>query len=227
MSEFYDKGLHFLGNKKIDVSIVVIGAMDGVSFDELSGYIAMYGWSGLFIEPIEYQFNKLVKYYSQLNYKPNNSYENCAVSSYNGEIEMLVINREAIDNGSIHPCFGGMSACCPLKNGLKSEGDAETVRKFGERIKAPCKTLETVLNKHKINHIDILQCDAEGHDWIILKQLDLSIYRPKLIRSEWINLTETEQTELLTHFLRFGYLYEVIGQDITLVDQHFWRAISN
>ncbi len=50
MSEYYDKTLHYLGRRGVKPSIVVIGAMDGHSFDDMTGYFTLYQWSGLFIE---------------------------------------------------------------------------------------------------------------------------------------------------------------------------------
>lgn len=227
MSVCYEQGLHFLGRKKFNPSIVVIGAMDGISFDELAGYIRHYQWSGLFVEPIEYQFNRLRKYYGSLEYIPENRYENSAIADFNGEIEMLHIDMAVVERGEVHSCFGGMSAIYPPRNGLASEGDAEIVSKFGRKIKVPCLTLPTLLKKHGINHIDVLQLDTEGYDWKILQQLDLSLYRPKIIKSEYINLNEQEKKEILEHFVAQGYLYELFGQDVNFVEKHFWSAVQN
>lgn len=225
MSKYYDKTLHYIGRSGIKPSIVVIGAMDGHSFDDMTGYLTMYRWSGLFVEPIPYQFNALKRFHNSLNYMHQCKYENCAISEYNGDIEMLTIDIKAIEDGLIHPCFGGMSAVYPPRNGLSSQGDAATVAAYGKRIKVPCKTLQTVLTKHGANHIDIIRVDAEGWDWKILKQLDLSIYRPKLIRSEYINLQPEEKEEIVAFFSDNGYVH-TYGQDIDFVDKYFWKSIN-
>lgn len=225
MSKYYDKTLHYLGGKGIKPSILVIGAMDGHSFDDMTAYFSMYRWSGLFIEPIPYQFNALKRYHDSLEYKHNCKYENCAIAEYNGEIEMLTIDEKAIESGAVHPCFGGMSAVYPPRNGLASEGDAATVQAYGKRIKVPCRTLQTVLDKHEVKYIDVIQVDTEGWDWKILKQLDFSIYRPKLVRSEYINLSEDEREEIIQFFTDKGYIY-TFAQDIDFVDKYFWKTIT-
>lgn len=226
MSKYYDKALHYLGRRGVKPSIVVIGAMDGHSFDDMTGYFITYRWSGLFIEPIPYQFQALKKFHDSLDYVHSCKYENCAISEHNGEIEMLTIDPKAIEDGIIHPCFGGMSAVYPPRNGLGGEGDAATVAAYGKRIKVPCKTLQTVLDKHKITNIDIIQVDTEGWDWKILKQLDFAIYRPKLIRSEYINLSDEEKEEMITFFSDMGYIYTYSSQDIDFVDKYFWKKIN-
>lgn len=226
MSKYYDKTLHHIGKRGEVPSIVVIGAMDGHSFDDMTGYFVMYEWSGLFVEPIPYQFEALVKFHDELNYAHNCKHENSAIAEFNGEIDMMTIDTKAIEDGVIHPCFGGMSAVWPPKNGLGSAGDAETVKRYGKMIRVPCKTLQTVLNEHSINHIDIIQVDAEGWDWKILKQLDFSLYRPKLIRSEYINLEPEEKEAMIAFFVDNGYQYQYYAQDIDFVDVHFWETIS-
>ncbi len=63
--------------------------MDGVMFDEMIGYTNMYNFSVLYVEPIPYLFERL-----QENIKSENaSFENSAISDYNGVIEMMTIDR--------------------------------------------------------------------------------------------------------------------------------------
>lgn len=230
MSILFDKTLHYLGRAGFQPSIVVIGAMDGHSFDHLTGYSQMYRWSGLYIEPIREQYLNMLDYHNSLPYIHSNKYENCAIAEHDGEIEMLTIDTAAIKQNLIHPCFGGMSAVYPPRNGLASEGDAETVLKYGRLVKVPCKTLKTVLTKHQIYSIDILQIDAEGYDWKILKQLDFSFYRPKLIRSEYINLEDGEKDEIIRFFKERGYVTnfdtDVEIADVDFVDKYFWDSIK-
>jgi len=140
---------------------------------------------------------------------------------------MLVIDMAAVERGEVHPCFGGMSAIYPPRNGLASPGDAEVVARFGRRITVPCMTLQALFSKHDINHVDVMQLDTEGHDWKIIKQLDLSLYRPKIIRTEYINLGDQEKREIIGHFMAHGYMYEVYGQDVNFVEKHFWNAVQN
>lgn len=224
MSEFYDKTLHHLGRLGVKPSIVVIGAMDGHSFDDMTDYFSMYHWDGLFVEPIPYQFNALKEYHKSLDYITNSKYENCAIMNYSGTVKMLTIDTDAMRDGLIHPCFGGMSAAYPPKNGLGSVGDFDTVKKYGSLVEVACKKLQTVLDEHDIRHIDIMQVDAEGSDWIILQQLDFSIYRPKLIRSEFINIDSMAQTEMINYFTENGYDHIFYGQDIDFVDKSFWAS---
>jgi len=210
MSNFFDVAVHYLGKKNKDIFVINIGAMDGVLFDELISYTRTYGFKGLYVEPIPYLFEKLKQNIND----EGNLFENSAISDYNGNIEMMTIEKEVIDQGLVHNCFYGMSAVFPPKNGLGSEFDRPTVEKYGKKVTVKCITLDKLLRKHSIQKLDVIKVDAEGHDFVIFKQIDFEEYRPKVVRIEWINLTEEEQTLITNKFDEVKYVYEISGQDI-------------
>jgi FkbM family methyltransferase len=223
MNNFFDKALHYLGKKQKETVALNIGAMDGVMFDEMIGYTNMYGYKVLYVEPIPYLFEKL-----KSNIKEENAmFENSAISDYEGEIKMMIIDKEVIDSGLVHSCFYGMSAVYPPKNGLGSEFDRETVEKYGKIVTVPCITFDKLLSKHKVYDFDILKVDAEGHDFKIFKQIDLSKYSPKVIRLEWINLEESEQNEIKEIFEKNDFIYEISSQDIVGIPKKFHNQLSN
>ena len=49
----------------------------------------------------------------------------------------------------------------------------------------------TLLKKHNVLKVDLLQIDAEGHDFVILKDWPFDSHRPKIIRFEFINLNDS------------------------------------
>jgi FkbM family methyltransferase len=221
MKNFFDKSLHYLGNTKQNITALNIGSMDGVMFDEMIGYTNMYNFKVLYVEPIPYLFDRLKNNISN----DNALFENSAISDYDGEIEMLTIDREVIDSGLVHSCFYGMSAVYPPKNGLGSEFDKPTVDKYGQLVRVPCITFNTLMSRHNLPNFDILKVDAEGHDFKIFKQIDFNKYTPKVIRLEWINLTELEQTEIIEIFDRNNFIYEMSGQDIVGIPKDFYKEL--
>jgi len=214
MYNFYDKVLHKLGKEKgREVSFVNIGAMDGIMFDDSAGYVAMYEYCALYVEPIPYLFNRLKSNITD----PRTKFENSAISDYDGIIQLLTIDKDAIDNKLVHDCFYGMSAVYPPKNGLASDGDREVVEKYGKLEIVPCITLNTLLTKHNITNIDILSIDAEGHDWTIVRQFDFTKYTPSVIRLEYINLTQEEKEKVCRFFSSNNYVFEISGQNIDAI----------
>jgi len=220
MSNFFDKSLHYLGKNKEEIFVMNIGAMDGVLFDEMIGYTNTYNFKGIYVEPIPYLFEKL-----KINLGPNNLFENSAISEYDGTIKMLTIDKEVIDSGVVHNCFYGMSAVYPPKNGLGSEGDRETVEKYGKLVDVNCITFETLLSKHNIQKFDIVKIDAEGHDYKIFKQIDLKKYKPKVVRLEFINLENQEREKIINEFKENNYQYEISGQDIVGIQKELYDKI--
>jgi FkbM family methyltransferase len=218
--------LQHMGRSAVRPTVVVIGAMDGVSFDELHEYIVRYEWSGLFVEPIPEQFRRLRENYARLPYQPDNRYENSAIADQDGTVEMLTISQAAIDAGEVHACFGGMSAIHPPRNGLASEGDAAVVARYGERITVPSLTLPSLFRRHAVDRLDLLCIDAEGWDYRILRQLDFSAYRPALIRCEYINLAADEQRALLALLSEHGYLLHINGQNLDAVAREYWDEVT-
>lgn len=215
MTNIFDNALHYLGqNKTNKIFVLNIGAMDGMMFDEMHGYTTMYNFRGLYVEPIPYLFEKLKN-----GIGSDNLFENSAISDYNGEIEMIMIDKNAIDNGLVHNCFYGMSAVYPPKNGLNSKDDEETVKKYGKLIKVPCITFETLMSKHNISIFDVVKIDAEGHDYQIFKQISLNKYKPQVIRLEWVNLSDEEHKHIIDIFNKYDYIYEILGQDITAISK--------
>jgi FkbM family methyltransferase len=226
MSNFFDKSLHHLGRTGREIFVMNIGAMDGVLFDEMIGYTNMYNFKGIYVEPIPYLFEKLKR-----NIGPDNLFENSAISDYNGTIKMVTIEESVIDKGLVHNCFYGMSAVYPPKNGLGSEGDRDTVDKYGKLVETNCITFETLLSKHEIKKFDIVKIDAEGHDYHIFKQIDLKKFRPSVVRIEFINLESNEKEKIISSFESNGYVYEISGQDIVgitkeLHDEIFQKEIN-
>ena len=89
MKNFFDKALHYLGSNRKDIVALNIGSMDGVMFDEMIGYTNMYNFKVLYVEPVPYLFEKL----KNNIHESNAMFENSAISDYNGEIDMLTIDK--------------------------------------------------------------------------------------------------------------------------------------
>jgi FkbM family methyltransferase len=207
--------------------VVVIGAMDGVSYDEFQGYVRAYKWSGLYVEPVPEQFRRLQANHAALMDRAANRYENSAVATHDGTIRMLTISQAAVDRGDVSPAYGGMSAIVPPKNGLASAADAATVARYGEVIEVPCITLATLFARHGIDRVDVLCIDAEGWDWEILRQLDFGAYRPRLIRCEYANLTTAERTVVVEKLADHDYLLRIEGQNLDAVAAEYWREVAD
>ena len=217
--------LHYIGKNYNDILVVQIGAMDGISFDDTRGHLDLYNWKCLLVEPIPDLYNELKENFKD---RANYTFEQAAITDYDGTATMLTVPSNAIVEQNLHPGYKGMSALYPLRNGFGTsyKRDVEVKTNFGKDIEVPCMTLNTLFKKHNISSFDILICDAEGHDWEIFKQLDLQEYRPNFIRLEYVNLTEEEKVLTKNKLETNGYIVQ-IGQNIDAVYKFLWKKIKD
>lgn len=210
--------LHYLGRNQRDLFVVQVGAMDGINFDEIRKFLDMYRWGGLFVEPIPSLFNEIKE-----NFKDRSNYlfEQCAITEYDGDIEMVTIPDEIINQNKLRVCQKGMSTLYPIKNGL----DSNLMQlSYGVKINVPCMTFKSLCDKHHVSKIGIFICDVEGYDWQVFKQLDLNKYRPSFMRIEYENLTYEEKNLTIRKLWDNGYLTQV-GYNIDAVDASLWELV--
>jgi len=55
-------------------------------------------------------------------------------------------------------------------------------------------TVKELLNRNQIRQIDLLHIDAEGYDWIILRQFDFNLIRPRIVLFERKHLNKKTKT---------------------------------
>lgn len=220
----FRSALTYLGETRgAGVRYVQIGAMDGVSFDEAAEFIRRFGWSGLSVEPIRTQFRKLVA--GRLG--NGNRFERAAIVERDGPVDMVEIDPAAVDAGLVQPCFAGMSAVWPPRNGLGKLHDREVVAAYGRRVTVPGLSLRSLFEKHQIGpDIDVFLVDAEGHDAAILRQLDLTWYRPLVIRIESVNLGTVELARVRRQLETHGYVWAERGQNLDAVAGHLFTRLA-
>ena len=79
-----------------------------------------------------------------------------------------------------------------------------------ERVR--CTTLEKLFDRYQIKNLDLLQMDAEGYDYEILRSLDLNRIRPRFVNYERVLLQDDE--EACRGMMKdAGYLLVDWGQD--------------
>ena len=158
---------------------VEIGVCD---FDTLEPLLKN-GWEGYFVEPIKKYADKIT-----------HNMTNCAISSYNGMMEMYM------SNGLTQWSKG-------ISHAVKQQGEKLLEKvgnlKFRDRkITVPCMTLQSYLKENNITQIDYLKVDTEGHERDIFEAYDWSV-KPTFMKIEHYHINDVKLSKM---FQEQGYI---------------------
>jgi FkbM family methyltransferase len=187
----------FFKDKK-DGFFVEIGCIDGKRFSNTLAFEEK-GWKGLCIEAHAEYIDLLKKN------RPNSIICHCAAAEKDDENCIFYANAR-----------GSLSTLDPSKEELWKKRYSEYFSGF-EKQKIQKRRLDSLFRQYNIKDIDILSIDVEGYETEVLKGLDFSNFRPKVIVAEADTKDQEQQIDriLLSH----GYY-----KSIRLVSNIFYLA---
>jgi FkbM family methyltransferase len=190
--------------------ILQIGANDGVRADPVYPFITDHRLSSLLIEPHPVLFGVLKDNYSSF---PEVRLANIAIADSDVQtVSLYAPNDELLESNQ------RLSGLCSLDR----DRLARSLRMFGfervysliQELSVPARTVRAMLREQDIDKIDILQIDAEGYDWKLLQQFDLTSLNVQLINFEFFNLTHEEQSDCVEFVTSHGYETAVVRGDM-------------
>jgi FkbM family methyltransferase len=197
---------------KPSVFFVQVGSNDGLQGDPIHDLIvSRKSWSGIFIEPIDFLFQRLRKNYGDAE---RFVFENVAIGTEKCSMKFYYVSEKAgteLDLPYWHDQLGSFDRTHitrALGDHLSPyivEGDVE------------CLPLQDVLDRNRVNAIDLLHIDTEGFDYKVLSQLDLKRYKPAVILFEHHLLPEDEFVKARKLLRGAGYRLLQYGNDILAV----------
>ena len=101
--------------------------------------------------------------------------------------------------------------------------DRQHLRKHGIRDRdiviqqVPCHTVESALRTAGMDNVDLIQIDAEGYDWPIIRSIDLNRIRPRIMRFEYRHMSDSDADACLAHLADSGYRFIIEMKDIIAV----------
>lgn len=135
---------------------------------------------------------------------------NVAITEHNGTVMMHRVDPAAVEEGHVPRWAKGASSLYQDRTALCWAD----IKPYLTTIEVPCLTLHSLLSYYGVERIDVLQIDAEGYDYHILRQIDWTHHRPRLINFEIVNLPENEQKEAQSLLAQQGYVFEKTGYDL-------------
>jgi len=182
---------------------VQIGANDGVRSDPLRGLVLQHQLSGLLIEPLPDYFEALRRNYEG---QPGLIFEQMAVGVSDGTLELTRFKPDA-------PIHDEMHGLASSDTGRMAEfARARGLSAHLETVTVPCARLSTLLKKHSIGDVDLLQIDVEGHEYAILRNVFEEGIFPGIIHYEFLHLSRADRiaAEKLLHNHGYAYGYATI-----------------
>jgi FkbM family methyltransferase len=179
-----------------DFTFVQVGAFDGISNDPIRDIVREFGIRGIIVEPQAHAFEMLKANYAEY---PQVALVHAAVSSAEGTRDFFTVPDSPVQVASF------------------DRGHLLRSRVPPERIvctKTRCRTLSGLRREHGFGKFDLVQIDAEGHDYEIIKTIDFGEGKPSVIRFEHIHLSERDCTECVRMLAGNGYRFLSEKSDI-------------
>jgi len=190
-----------------EIFFVQIGAHDGRTHDPIAPYVQKFHWRGLLVEPQPAVFAKLVEHYAG---DPGLIFENVAVAEKEGSLILYCFKQATPEDHS-------SMLASTKRHYLQLNGD--NVRDEPHPIEVPAVTLSSLLTKHRISQVDLLQIDTEGYDYPIIKSLDFTRIKPQVVHFENNFMNSRQKTHCADLFAAQGYALLDLGIDTIAVLQ--------
>jgi len=160
--------INYFNNKKNGVFIDV-GAHDGITLSNTYVLEKELNWTGICIEPIDYEYKKLVECRNCIIY-------NCACYDINGIEKFTLLEYDGYPD-----MLSGIAKDISLKHmgHILSEGGRMGAKR--KIIEVPTRILNEILEENGIYDIDFLSVDTEGSELKILKSIDYDKFHIKVI----------------------------------------------
>lgn len=183
-------------NAKKNGKFIDVGAYDGITFSNTYYLEKELDWSGICVEPNPIPFKKLKTSRNSVNL-------NCGIGEYASEMKFLAVS------GAGEMLSGFLDTCD--EHQLKRIEEYVTEHGVEKNIiLVPVRPLKDILNEIGIYDIDYCNIDVEGGELSVLKSIDFSTTKIKLLSVE----NNKGSKDVKNYLEKFGYtLIEKIGAD--------------
>ena len=193
----FDDLLELQWARSRDFVFVVVGAFDGVQNDPISRFIRDRDCRGILIEPQPSAFERLRGNFAGF---PRIELLNAAIDETSGKRVLY-----SVPAGAGLPSWIEQIASFSLDHLKKHETQAPGLS--AQIVEQPIRTVSfgDLLDELRLDHIDVLQIDAEGMDGEMLRWFPFERMRPGVLYYEKVHLPADEDRIVRTRLEGFGY----------------------
>ena len=210
--------LHEVSRGVTDLRFLQIGAMDGKRHDPIYPFVKHYRWRGVILEPLPDLHEALAQNYDGHEHV---TLIRAALLDRDGGREMLRVRRDAIASGAVPEWAEGLGSFHPERNALGGVGVApllhEAILAHSEWQSVEGVTVATVAARCGLDHLDVLQIDAEGCELDILTQVDRHGFAPRVIHLEHWALPPADRRALFGLLGERGYTLRMSESDVLAI----------
>jgi len=179
-----------------DFTFLQVGAFDGLVEDPVHPLVEAFGLPGLVVEPQASVLDTLKATYADY---PQVRVVNAAVADANGTRDFYTTAGGPTRKASFfRPQL--------LKHGVPAD-QIQTVQ-------VRCATIATLLQEHGLARCDMLQIDAEGYDYQIIRTIDFHTVQPLIVRFEHVHMTRDECDQCIERLAAHDFRFITERRDI-------------
>ena len=186
--------------------LLQIGAQDGVTGDSIYRHVLREDWEGVLVEPREAMFERLREAYPK---RKGIALVRCAVAAEEGAKSLYALDPEDREL----PAWAHGLGTFDLDVLLSHEAELPGLRDRIVEEVVSCRTWESLLSAFPLPKIDLLQIDAEGLDYELLRLFPFSRSHPGLVRYEHKHLASSLRVAAERLLIEHGYSPLVGPQD--------------
>ena len=179
-----------------DFTFLQVGAFDGIVEDPIHPLVEQFGLRGLVVAP-------------QASVLPR------LQASYAAHPQVRVVNAAVADADETRDFFttvgGPTRKASFFKPQLLKHGIPE--REI-QSVPVRCVTIASLLREHGLARCDLLQIDAEGYDYQIIRSIDFRAVQPLIVRFEQVHLTDDACNHCIELLASHGFRFITERRDI-------------
>jgi FkbM family methyltransferase len=182
-----------------EIRFLQVGAFDGEEGDAIVHLIENYPARGVLVEPQPRVFERLRNRHER---RGDLTLVNAAIDSEGGSRPFYLAKDADVQ-------FASFDRGHLLRHGLTADEI--------EAVEVECLTIDDVLDRAGMESVDLVQVDAEGHDYEILRSINLERLAPKMIRFEHRHFDRSDLTKWVDTLAEHNYRFLTEKLDVLAI----------
>lgn len=207
LNEYFGRLMGRYSKQKSQFSFIYVGANDGIVGDTIMPFAIKYGWRGVLVEPVPYIMARLQSNFGKLS---QFSFEEAALDITPGRRKLYVVKESDKPRPAfaevIHSFLPDVISGQKISWGFNPKKDIEA-------IMVRTTTFTELLKQYDILSPDLIVMDVEGYDYTLIKGMDFDIIRPAFLKFEHLNMTNSQEKEIVTSLEKAGYVVKKMRAD--------------